>query len=86
MFGGIPESEIDSLNKYWEALPSLRSELFQSNEDGSPYASVKVENIADAINANADVKSLKESFADAFDGFEDMLHEHLITNVLSVTR
>ncbi|MDD4534998.1 MAG: N-6 DNA methylase, partial [Prevotella sp.] len=84
MFGGIPESEIDSLNKYWEALPSLRSELFQNNEDGSPYASVKVENIADAINANADVKSLKESFADAFDGFEDMLHEHLITNVLSV--
>ncbi len=84
MFGGIPESEIDSLNKYWEALPSLRSELFQSNEDGSPYASVKVDNIADAINANADVKSLKESFTDAFDGFEDMLHEHLITNVMSV--
>lgn len=45
---------------------------------------VKDEGVADAINANADVKSLKESFADAFDGFEDMLHEHLITNVLSV--
>lgn len=29
-FGGIPESEIDSLNKYWEALPSLlkMGELF----------------------------------------------------------
>lgn len=84
MFGGIPESEIDSLENYWQALPSLRGELFQRNEDGSPYASVKVESIADAINENADVKALKQSFVDAFAGFEDMLHEHLITNVMSV--
>lgn len=84
MFGGIPESEIDSLENYRQALPSLRSELFQRNEDGSPYASVKVESIADAINENADVKALKQSFVDAFAGFEDMLHEHLITNLMSV--
>lgn len=84
MFGGIPESEIDSLYNYWQALPSLRSELFNSNESGIPYASVKVENIADAINANADVKALQQSFIDAFEGFEDMLHEHLITNIMSV--
>lgn len=84
MFGGIPESEIDSLYNYWQALPSLRSELFKSNESGIPYASVKVENIADAINANADVKALRQSFIDAFEGFEDMLHEHLITNIMSV--
>lgn len=84
MFGGIPENEIDLLDNYWQALPSLRSELFKSNEDGSPYASMKVGNIADAINVNADVKALQQSFADAFEGFEDMLHEHLITNVMSV--
>ena len=45
---------------------------------------MKVESIADTINANADVKALKQLFADAFEGFEDMLHEHLITNVMSV--
>lgn len=84
MFGGVPENEIDLLDNYWQALPSLRSELFKSNEDGSPYASVKVGNIADAINVNADVKALQQSFADAFECFEDMLHEHLITNVMSV--
>ena len=84
MFGGIPENEIDLLDNYWQALPTLRSELFKSNEDGSPYASVKVENVADAINVNADVKALQQSFVDAFEGFEDMLHEHLITNVMSV--
>lgn len=84
MFGGIPENEIDLLDNYWQALPTLRSELFKSNEDGSPYASVKVENIADAINVNADVKALQQSFVDAFEGFEDMLHEHLITNVMFV--
>ena len=84
MFGGIPESEIDSLAEYWEALPSLREELFTSNADGSPYASVKVENIADAINANKDVEALRQTFNKSFEGFEDMLHDKLITNVLSV--
>lgn len=35
MFGGIPHSEISELKEYWEAFPSLKSELFA--DDGAEY-------------------------------------------------
>lgn len=84
MFGGIPENEISQLQEYWNAFPSLRADLFTSSEDGLPYASVKSANVAQTVNANNDVVSLKKSFADAFADFPDKLHESLISNVHAV--
>ncbi len=84
MFGGIPESEIDHLQEYWDVFPSLRADLFTPSEDGIPYASVKSADVTRAINENKDVVSLKESFAVAFADFSDKLHESLISNVLQV--
>lgn len=34
MFGGLPISEIDKLDKYWKAFPLLREELFENNSKG----------------------------------------------------
>ena len=31
MFGGLPISEIDKLDKYWKAFPLLREELFENS-------------------------------------------------------
>lgn len=84
MFGGIPESEINQLQTYWNALPSLRADLFQPKEDGSPYATVKSEDIAKTIEENTDVCNLKQTFANAFSDFADTLHSRLITNVSTV--
>lgn len=36
MFGGIPNREIDRLDKYWTAFPRLREDLFSC--DGTPYS------------------------------------------------
>lgn len=38
MFGGIPNMEIESLGKYWDAFPGLREEIFGSISDN--YATV----------------------------------------------
>jgi len=84
MFGGIPEKEIDQLQNYWDVLPSLRSDLFASDEEGTPYASTKSAEVAKTINDNNDVIALKESFANAFADFSSTLHENLITQVLHV--
>lgn len=84
MFGGIPENEIDHFLEYWDAFPSLRAELFVSNEDGTPYATVKTVDVSRTIHENKDVISLKESFAEIFADFPDKLHENLISNVLQV--
>ena len=82
MFGSIPDSEISDLQKYWDAFPSLRGELFTADGD-KPYSRIK-ENPLDAINASNEVKEFKRSFASAFDTFKDMLRQRLIDHVDSV--
>lgn len=36
MFGGVPKSEVEQLEEYWNAWPSLKAELFRDN--GACYA------------------------------------------------
>ena len=83
MFGGIPNSEIADLKEYWDAFPSLQSEVFAPEED-RPYSTVKVNNIADALHANSDVADFKSRFSAAFADFKVMLHQRLIDHVADV--
>ena len=54
MYGGIPNSEIDELDSYWKAFPTLRSQLFAT--EGIPYSSLKDKNVKSIVNSNDDVK------------------------------
>ena len=83
MYGGIPNEEINQLNRFWNALPSLKNELFK-NENDSPYSSLKSEDIRGTINNNSDVIAFKAKLYSAFNGFEELLHDKLIDNVMSV--
>lgn len=83
MFGGIPNAEIDAMQKYWDTLPSLRSALFQPEAD-KPYSALKVEDVKAAIEQNEDVRNFKMQFAQAFGGFADRLHQQLIDHVMEV--
>ena len=97
MFGGIPNSEIADLKEYWDAFPSLQSEVFEAspsalpNREGTagandtiPYSTVKVDNIVEALNANKDVTDFKSRFASAFNDLKDALRIRLIDNVEKV--
>lgn len=83
MFGGIPNSEIDRLKEYWEALPSLRLELFQPAED-KPYSAITTDDVASVIAYDRDTEKLRKQFERAFEGFGDELHRRLISNVATV--
>src|SRR5574344_600212 len=85
MFGGIPNSEIDDQNTYWDAFPSLRSELFKE-EDDRPYSSlaIKPEMVNEVVAHNADTIAFKNRYAEAFADFRQMLHTRLIDNVETV--
>lgn len=83
MFGGIPNSEIDELQKYWDALPSLRDELFTPEAD-KPYSQVKTEDTQSVIEQNKDVKTFQKSFIESFNGFADKVHHRLIDQVATV--
>ncbi len=76
MFGGIPVSEIDSLDNYWKAWPSLRCALF--SENGTPYATLKADDAKTCVKDNGDVSAFCQSYKHAFDGFEDFLMRELV--------
>ena len=80
MFGGIPHSEIELLNNYWKAIPTLRRELFQTASD-KPYSTIITDDVAATIAQNKDTVDLCKRFDKAFEGFADELHHRLISNV-----
>lgn len=79
MFGGIPYKEINELEDDWQEFASLKDELFRSN--GTPYASLAVEDINTAITNNRDVKAFAETFKAKFADFGKVLEEKLIDNM-----
>ena len=83
MFGGIPNSEIAELSKYWEAFHTLQEELFASEQD-RPYSTVKTTDVLEAIKSNADVKDFVTRFHAAFDDLKSVLRIRLIDNVEQV--
>ena len=79
MFGGIPHSELDTLANYWQALPGLRAALFADN--GTPYAVVKVDDLAQAIHSHAEVQQFTARFISAFADLPDHLKNRVIENI-----
>ncbi|MCU0105108.1 type I restriction-modification system subunit M [Acholeplasma vituli] len=82
MFGGIPESEIDSLEKYWKAFPSLKRELFDDINES--YVSIKDADIKKIILNNQEVKSFLKSFNSHFGDFNLFMENRLINNMMSL--
>lgn len=83
VYGGIPQQEIDGLQAWWDALPSLRGELFAA-EPGAAYAALRTDDTRAVIEANADTHALRERFDTAFADFADNLHRLLIDDPAAV--
>ena len=76
MFGGIPNEEIQRLSKYWDAFPSLKTELFKSQHE---HCSVlATEDVKSTIDNNQDVKDFNDKFKSSFSTFSDYLKNELI--------
>ena len=79
MFGGIPKSEIDELEKYWKAFHELKENLFTKTD--TPYVELVNEDIKKYIKENEDIKNFKENFKIAFESFDEYLKTELIENI-----
>ena len=86
MFGGIPKSEIDKLDKYWDAFPELKTALFENTS--SENCKLVTEDIKKSIKEHQDIKKFEDKFYKAFSDFGDYLNEELISkmNSLSISR
>lgn len=82
MFGGIPNSEIDDLSKYWEAFPTLRAQMFAS--DDTPYSNLASQDIKQTIENNADVQNFANAFKTSFETFPTFLQEELIGKMMTL--
>lgn len=82
MFGGIPEKELDSLQKYWSAFPHLREEMFREVSPG--YCEVKHSDIKSAVQEHEDVQLFRKQFCDAFRTLEEALHRTLVEGAETV--
>ena len=76
MFGGIPMTEIDGLEEYWKAFPTLKSALFTNSD--IPYVELATEDIKNTIKNHADIKTFENAFKEAFADFHLYLKEEWI--------
>ena len=86
MFGGIPAKEIADLDVYWNAFPGLKGTLFRV--DNGSYASLKVDDVKEAVSEHPDVKAFTAHYISAFDGFDGYLNQELMQaqNSVNISR
>ncbi|MCG3841913.1 type I restriction-modification system subunit M [Psychrobacter sp. Ps1] len=83
MFGGIPQHEIDHLQRYWQTYPSLRETLFTQIKD-MPYYQLTTTDIEQRIYQNQDVKAFFEHYRASFSDFSNYLYQQLIDHATTL--
>lgn len=83
IFGGIPNYEIDLLNNYWNEFPSLKGEIFIT-DNKTPYSSLKTENIKLTIENNNEIKDFKKKYEESLKELPLFLKTELIDNLENV--
>ena len=83
MFGGIPNHEIDLLNKYWETFSSLRTDLFALNEN-SPCSSLATNDVNKSIRENTDVMGWEAAIHEKLQSLPDYLDNRIIGKMLTL--
>ena len=84
MLGGIPVSEINQFEPYWQAFPALRQALFSNTSSHYAELAIATDEIKPTITQHAEVKSFAQSYVNAFDDFDSYLKNELITQWHSI--
>ncbi|QYH19028.1 type I restriction-modification system subunit M [Corynebacterium aquatimens] len=82
MFGGIPNAEIGTLGRYWEALPGLREALFERVSD--THSRVKVNDVAAVVAGHPSAVAFRDTFTSALVGFDAFAEDTLLTDPTAV--
>lgn len=82
MFGKIPKTELSMYQKYWDAFTGVYEEIF--TEESKEYVNMINANITDTISNFPSVKKYCNKYKERFDGFQVILKQHLIDDILDV--
>ena len=86
MLGGIPNSEIESLQRYWQALPQLHAALFTPKSAAYSELAIAKQNVNATISQHPQVIEFITAYNRAFEGFDSHLNTSLIENWENVKR
>lgn len=78
MLGGIPGSEINLLNRYWQAFPALRKTLFTNTSSHYARLAINADDVKNIITQHDEVKAFAMTYRHAFKDFADNLKTELI--------
>ena len=82
MFGGIPKSELEDLNDFWNAFPNLKSDLFQ--EINASTYQLKVSDIKKAVFSHPEIEQFFETSRKVFSDIPQYMREELIDHINEV--
>lgn len=86
MLGGIPNSEIASLNEYWQAFPELHDALFSPKSASYCKLAVEKSAVQQVIAQHPQLNSFMGAYRQAFEGFDEHLKCTLIDGWQQVNR
>lgn len=86
MLGGIPNSEITSLNEYWQAFPALHDALFTPKSASYCDLAVEKSSVQQVITQHPQLNGFISTYNQAFDGFDEYLKCTLIGGWKQVNR
>ena len=82
MFGGIPQKELNELDKYWQALPGLRDALF--SKTSSDYVALKSDEVKNTITHHDDIREFVNGYDASFSDFDAFLKNELLTKMAAI--
>lgn len=83
--GGIPNRDLDALQPYWDAFPSLRSTLFRPLRDGYSELAIDKSHIQRTITGSAEYQAFKMSSNGIVKHWWN-IHEALLQGITRATR
>jgi type I restriction enzyme M protein len=86
MLGGIPNSEIESLNEYWQAFPALHDALFRAKSASYCELAVEKNAVQQVITQHPQLNGFISTYNQAFNGFYEYLKCTLIDGWQQVNR
>jgi len=86
MLGGIPNSEIESLQNYWQAIPQCHDALFTPKSAAYSRLAIAKQDLNATISDHPQVLVFIAAYNQAFAGFDAHLNTSLIRNWQSVKR
>ena len=76
MFGGVPKSEVDTLERYWRVWPSLKGQLYR--DAGESCLVPATDDVAQATKENTDVRAFLDDYKHAISHLPATLKTHLV--------